>query len=185
MYNGCYYVGISGAQCTGKSSIVRKLAEEFDCVTTSESVSRRVAKRSNLDMNDLKFEDEIMREYVNIFKILEDVEDKVVVFDRTPMDVVAYVWAKTEDTDKVIHYRGIADSIMRERFDTIFIMNTDDFEYVDDGLRTRDYRDDLQWRLEALYTTINVTKLIVGGSLDERYKRVKDVVSFYCERLII
>jgi len=185
MYNGCYYIAISGAQCTGKSSIVRKIAEEFDCVTTSESVSRRVAKRSNLKTTDLKFEDEILREYVNIFKILEDVRDKVIIFDRSPMDVVAYVWVKTEDSEKTMYYRGITDSMMSRRFDIVFITNTDDFEYVDDGLRTRDYRDDIQWRLEALYSTINITKLILKGSWDERYKRVKDVVSFYCERLRI
>jgi len=183
MYNNCYYVAVSGAQCTGKSSIVRRIGKEFNCVLVSESVSRRVAKRSNLSTVDLKFEDELMREYVNIFRNLRDIRDKVIVFDRSPMDVVAYVWAKTENIEKVNYFRSIATSLMDERFDTVFILDSQDFEYVDDGVRTRDYRDEIQWRLEALYSGINITKLILKGSWDERFRRVKDVIEFYCRRV--
>lgn len=183
MFNNCIYIGLSGAQCVGKSSIIRKLADEFGCVMTVESVSREVAARSRLSTDDVEFNYEVSRKYVEIFKQLEDVKDEIILFDRTPYDGVAYVWARKFGLDEVIGFKRTADEIMSDRFDVIIILETDGMEYTDDGVRSLYLRDEIQWRLEALYASQRVPVLRIGGTWDERYEAVKKILLFWRDRL--
>lgn len=180
-------VGFTGAQCTGKSTLLRRCKD--DLLNSGpwefvDEVTRKVA-RSGHDINmlgDNMTQLHILKEHLDNHIMSGDV-----ILDRCIVDGFVYThWLFTRGVvDKWIDsYACNLLSYLGERLDVIFYTCPDDIPIEDDGVRSTDlqFRDGIidtynsllaeSWHLPGRDTWRHkVVRL--SGSVDERVDKIK------------
>jgi len=183
-------VSFTGAQSTGKTTLLNRLVEKNPNVTFVEEVTRRVKRLYDVPINEdggdvTQFL--IMADHVqNLFS--KDKSD-LTVFDRCAVDGVVYTrWLQLQGMVSAEVYSAcckIYDAII-DQYDVIFYTDPADVKLVDDGERSVnvDFRNDIiklfNDKLEGLDNVV-----VLSGSVEERLNTVKKTVEGLGKDIII
>ena len=183
-------VSFTGAQSTGKTTLLNNLVEKNPNVTFVEEVTRRVKRLYDVPINEdggdvTQFL--IMADHVqNLFS--KDKSD-LTVFDRCAVDGVVYTrWLQLQGMVSAEVYSAcckIYDAII-DQYDVIFYTDPADVKLVDDGERSVnvDFRNDIiklfNDKLEGLDNVV-----VLSGSVEERLNTVKKTVEGLGKDIII
>lgn len=177
-------VSFTGAQSTGKTTLLNHLVERNPDVTFVEEVTRRVKRLYDVPINEdggdvTQFL--IMADHVqNLFS--KD-KSELTIFDRCAVDGVVYTrWLQLEGMVSAEVYTAcckIYESII-DKYDVIFYTDPADVELVDDGERSanKKFRDDIiklfNDRLKQLDNVV-----VLSGTVEERLETVKKTVESF------
>jgi len=183
-------VSFTGAQSTGKTTLLNRLVEKNPDVTFVEEVTRRVKRLYDVPINEdggdvTQFL--IMADHIqNLFS--KDKSD-VTVFDRCAVDGVVYTrWLQLKGMVSDEVYAAcckIYDAIIGH-YDVIFYTDPADVELVDDGERSinKEFRDDIinlfDDKLKGLDNVV-----VLSGTVEERLNTVKKTVEGLGKDIII
>lgn len=154
-------IAISGAHNTGKTTLVKSFLYTWDNYETPEKTYRDILKEQNLDHSSKttpETQTAILNYFLDELQKYSSVDDKVV-YDRCPLDTLAYtIYAHGKGLDGFDN-KYVQDQIklVREsmRFlDIIFICKFDKSQQiVDDGVRDTDsgYLKEIDNIFESLY----------------------------------
>jgi len=179
----------TGAQCTGKTTLLKHLYKEngdYPFVFIPE-VTRLVKREYNMPINESGGDLTqllIMSEHVrNIFKNRADqlIRGLHLIFDRCALDGIVYshyllnegkINRSTFDACELIWKK------LKDRYDVIFYTSPDDVKLVDDGERSVDvrFRENII-NLFNMYMECYKGKIVtLRGSVKERLKTIKETL---------
>ena len=183
-------VSFTGAQSTGKTTLLNHLVELNPNVTFVEEVTRRVKRLYDVPINEdggdvTQFL--IMADHIqNLFS--KDKSD-LTVFDRCAVDGVVYTrWLQLQGMVSAEVYTACCkmyDAII-DRYDVIFYTDPADVKLVDDGERSVnvDFRNDIielfDDKLKGLDNVV-----VLSGNVEERLNTVKKTVEGLGKDIII
>ena len=183
-------VSFTGAQSTGKTTLLNHLVDKNPYVTFVEEVTRRVKRLYDVPINEdggdvTQFL--IMADHLqNLFS--KDKED-ITVFDRCAVDGVVYTrWLQLQGMVSDDVYRACCKvyDIVIDQYDVIFYTDPTDVELIDDGERSIDvgFRNDIiklfNDKLEGLDNVV-----VLSGTVEERLNTVKKTVEGLGKDIII
>jgi len=179
-------VSFTGAQSTGKTTLLNKIMDQNPYIDSIDEVTRRIKRDYDLPINEEGgdiTQSMIMSDHIaNVYrKVKGDV-----LLDRCAMDGVVYthwLYNKGKVSKEVLDWSRKIYTQLVERYDVIFYTSPDDVPLVDDGERSInvDFRkeildlfDDyiyglvLEGRADNIYT--------VRGTVEERLRYIKKVL---------
>ena len=179
-------VSFTGAQSTGKTTLLNKIMDQNPYIDYIDEVTRRIKRDYDLPINEEGgdiTQSMIMSDHIaNVYrKVKGDV-----LLDRCAMDGVVYthwLYNKGKVSKEVLDWSRKIYTQLVERYDVIFYTSPDDVPLVDDGERSInvDFRkeildlfDDyiyglvLEGRADNIYT--------VRGTVEERLRYIKKVL---------
>jgi len=183
-------VSFTGAQSTGKTTLLNHLVDKNPYVTFVEEVTRRVKRLYDVPINEdggdvTQFL--IMADHLqNLFS--KDKSD-VTVFDRCAVDGVVYTrWLQLQGmvSDEVYGACCRVYDAVIDQYDAIFYTDPADVELEDDGERSIDvgFRNDIiklfNDKLEGLDNVV-----VLSGTVEERLNTVKKTVEGLGRDIII
>lgn len=175
-------ISFSGAQSTGKSTLLQACKEIYKDYKFVDEVTRYVRRTYDVKIN------EIGGTETQLYILAEHIKnhlrtDENLILDRCILD--GYVYTKYQVTQgKVSHsvleaFNGVY-TVLIDKLDYIFYTDPSDVKLVDDGERSVDYkfRDDIIILFEDLITykmsPKNREKIVrLKGSVEERLKIIK------------
>ena len=166
-------IAFSGAQCTGKSTLMQSLIQYFPNYTFKANIVRDIAAKG-IPINELGNEDTQM---AIIQAHLDNLEIQNLVTDRCILDCVVYGEylaengkIRTNSIDSMLLGKHI------DEYDYIFYLPPE-IEIKDDGVRNTDkaFQASIH-RIFMQYIAHLDNVVIVKGSLDERIQQVMDVI---------
>lgn len=175
-------VSFSGAQSTGKTTLLNKCKEVYKDYKFVDEVTRYVRRTYDVKIN------EIGGTETQLYILAEHIKnhlrsDENLILDRCILD--GYVYTKYQVingkvSDQVLHaFNGVFPTLM-DRLDYIFYTDPADVKLVDDGERSVDFkfRDDIIEMFESLIkyrmSPKNREKIVrLSGTVDERMKTIK------------
>lgn len=183
-------VSFTGAQSTGKTTLLNRLVASNPDVTFVEEVTRRIKRLYDVPINedggDLT-QYLIMADHVQ--NLLSKDRSDITVLDRCAVDGVVYTrWLQLEGMVSDEVYRAcckIYDSII-DKYDVIFYTDPADVELVDDGERSVDvkFRNDIIRLFEGKLARLD-NVVVLSGTVEERLETVKKTVEGLGKDIII
>lgn len=175
-------VSFSGAQSTGKTTLLNKCKVIYKDYKFVDEVTRYVRRTYDVKINEIGGTETqlyILAEHIkNHLKL-----DENLMLDRCILD--GYVYTKYQVvngkvSEQVLHAFNNVFSLLIDRLDYIFYTDPSDVKLVDDGERSVDYkfRDDIIELFESLIThkmsPKNREKVIrLSGTVDERMNTIE------------
>ena len=179
-------ISFTGAQSTGKTTLLNRIMEVNPYIDSIDEVTRRIKREFNLPINedggDIT-QSMIMSDHIaNVYRKTSG----DILLDRCAMDGVVYThWLhnKGKVSKEVLDWARKVYSQLVERYDVIFLTSPDDVPLVDDGERSIniDFRKEI---LELFDKYINLLDqegranniYTVRGTVEERMKYIKKVL---------
>ena len=175
-------VSFTGAQSTGKTTLLNKCKEVYKDYKFVDEVTRYVRKTYDVKIN------EIGGTETQLYILAEHIKnhlkpDKNLILDRCILD--GYVYTKYQVvngkvSEQVLHAFNGVFAVLFDKLDYIFYTDPSDVKLVDDGERSVDYkfRDDIIELFESLIThkmsPKNREKVIrLSGTVEERMKTIE------------
>jgi len=179
-------ISFTGAQSTGKTTLLNSIKDLNPYLDSIDEVTRRIRREYNLPINedggDIT-QTMIMSDHIaNIFRKY----DSDVIFDRCVLDGVVYtqwLYNKGKVSKEVLQWAKKIYNTLIDKYDAIFVTSPDDVPLVDDGERSVDidfreeiidifnmYIDDMK-----IYSR-EVNLFVVEGSVEERMKYIKNIL---------
>ncbi len=183
-------VSFTGAQSTGKTTLLNHLVDKNPYVTFVEEVTRRVKRLYDVPINEdggdvTQFL--IMADHLqNLFA--KDKED-ITIFDRCAVDGVVYTrWLQLQGMVSDDVYRACCKvyDIVIDMYDVIFYTDPADVELIDDGERSVDvgFRNDIIKLFDSKLKGLD-NVVVLSGSVEERLNTVKKTVEGLGKDIII
>ncbi len=173
-------VSFTGAQSTGKTTLLNKIKGLNPNLNFIDEVTRRIKREYNLPINedggDIT-QSMIMTDHIaNMYRKY----DGDVILDRCAIDGVVYthwLYDKLLISEEVFNWSQLIYNQLKSKYDVIFYTSPEDVSLVDDGERSIDvqFRNDII-RLfeERLAESDNVVRL--SGTVNERLEYIKEVL---------
>ncbi|MDB4430316.1 ATP-binding protein [bacterium] len=173
-------VSFTGAQSTGKTTLLNKIRDLNPNLNFIDEVTRRIKREYDLPINedggDIT-QSMIMTDHIaNMYRKY----DGDVILDRCAVDGVVYthwLYDKLLISEDVFNWSQLIYNQLKSKYDVIFYTSPEDVSLVDDGERSIDvqFRNDII-RLfeERLAESDNVVRL--SGTVEERLKYIKEVL---------
>ena len=179
-------ISFTGAQSTGKTTLLNSIKDFNPYLDSIDEVTRRIKREYNLPINedggDIT-QTMIMSDHIaNIFRKY----DSDVIFDRCALDGVVYtqwLYNKGKVSKEVLQWAKKIYNTLIDKYDAIFVTRPEDVPLVDDGERSVDidfreeiidifnmYIDDIK-----IYSR-EVNLFVVEGSVEERMKYIKNIL---------
>jgi len=175
-------VSFTGAQCSGKSTLLNNCKEIYKDYKFVDEVTRYVRRTYDVKIN------EIGGTETQLYILAEHIKnhlkpDKNLMLDRCILD--GYVYTKYQVnqgkvSEQVLHAFNGVFGVLIDKLDYIFYTDPSDVKLVDDGERSVDYkfRDDIIDLFEDLITykmsPKNREKVIrLKGSVEQRMKTIE------------
>jgi len=179
-------ISFTGAQSTGKTTLLNLIKDLNPYLDSIDEVTRRIKREYNLPINedggDIT-QTMIMSDHIaNIFRKY----DSDVIFDRCALDGVVYtqwLYNKGKVSKEVLQWAKKIYNTLIDKYDAIFVTSPEDVPLVDDGERSVDidfreeiidifnmYIDDIK-----IYSR-KVNLFVVEGSVEERMKYIKNIL---------
>lgn len=164
-------VGFTGAQCTGKSTLLQECKNHMDGWSFVDEVTRKVARDGhdiNTDGNDMT-QLHILKEHLE-----NHTTSKNMILDRCIVDGYVYTkWLHDQGLVQpwIMKYARDLLSFLGERLDVIFYTCPDDIPFEDDGVRSTD----MQFRenILSIYNELLNNPYSVPGRNNWREKVVR------------
>ena len=175
-------VSFTGAQSTGKTTLLNKCKEVYKDYKFIDEVTRYVKKTYDVKIN------EIGGTETQLYILAEHIKnhlrsDENLILDRCILD--GYVYTKYQVingkvSEQVLHAFNGVYGVLMDKLDYIFYTDPSDVKLVDDGERSIDYkfREDIIAMFEDLITykmsPANREKIVrLSGTVDERMKIIE------------
>jgi nicotinamide riboside kinase len=176
-------VSFTGAQSTGKTTLLNKCKEVYKDYKFVDEVTRYVRKTYDVKIN------EIGGTETQLYILAEHIKnhlkpDENLILDRCILD--GYVYTKYQVvngkvSEQVLHAFNGVFAVLFDKLDYIFYTDPSDVKLVDDGERSVDYkfRDDIIFLFEDLInykmSPKNREKVIrLSGTVEERMKIIEE-----------
>ena len=176
-------VSFTGAQSTGKTTLLNKCKEVYKDYKFVDEVTRYVRKTYDVKIN------EIGGTETQLYILAEHIKnhlkpDKNLILDRCILD--GYVYTKYQVvngkvSEQVLHAFNGVFAVLFDKLDYIFYTDPSDVKLVDDGEPSVDYkfRDDIIFLFEDLInykmSPKNREKVIrLSGTVEERMKTIEE-----------
>lgn len=174
-------IALSGAQCTGKTTLLsalrndRKFENRF--IFVDEIV--RTLQKKGFKINEAGTDETqiaVMNEHVENTKLEGDV-----LVDRCALDCMAYtiwMWRHHKISRETYHncYKLFMDNIMK--YDVIFYLSPE-FDIIPDGTRSTNdsFRDEVVSIFEQLIKEFSLTVVRLTGTVEERLAAMKKILA--------
>ena len=179
-------ISFTGAQSTGKSTLLNKCKEEFgDKFEYFPEITRQLRHTCKVNINE---KGDNLTQFLIIAKHIENTliaqaAEKPSIFDRCILDGLVYTMYLHFEKNQVDELTlGLAIKVFNEyirKVDVIFYTDPKDVPLVKDGERSVDimFRDKIvnffEWAIQE-YKIDNVVKL--SGSVEQRMKTIKETL---------
>lgn len=175
-------VSFTGAQSTGKTTLLNKCKEVYKDYKFVDEVTRYVRRTYDVKIN------EIGGTETQLYILAEHIKNHLrpeenLMLDRCILDGYVYTKYQVNNgkvSEQVLHAFNGVYSVLIDKLDYIFYTDPSDVKLVDDGERSVDYkfRDDIIDIFESLITykmsPTNREKVIrLSGSVEERMKTIE------------
>ena len=169
-------IAITGAQSTGKSTLLDGLKKEYKDVQFIEEITRDL-KAQGYKINE-EGNDNTQVQIMNLHKKYSDLEGDVI-YDRCALDGIVYthyLYNQGNISEDVFQKSlGIFHEIINS-YDKICYLKPE-FDIVDDGERSVNikFRDDIVNIFDYYISTYNIEVDNLTGSVEERVQQFKEV----------
>ena len=178
-------IAFTGAQGTGKTTLIRALSNYLPNYTVYEELVRGLAKTSKVKINkeaDDASQDIISTEHLRV-AVESYYSNKNVIFDRCVLD--SYVYAKDSYDRKLIskscveYATSVIDIINRYYPYDMVIYIPPKLDLVEDGVRDTnvEYRDNIDSIFREVITWHKCNYTLTSVKLDERINEVVNIVN--------
>ena len=176
-------ISFSGAQSTGKTTLLNYLAERNPNIKFVPEVTRLIKREYNLPINEdgnVLTQMLIMAEHVrNAFHTDNKTVDTIL--DRCSMDGLIYThWLCDQGLDMVTYsFARIIYEQTISKYDVIFYTSPDDVKLVDDGERSVNvkFREEIISLFEKhLNDNLLPNVVVLRGSVEERLHTIKETL---------
>ena len=179
-------ISFTGAQSTGKTTLLNSIKDLNPYLDSIDEVTRRIKREYNLPINedggDIT-QTMIMSDHIaNIFRKY----DSDVIFDRCALDGVVYtqwLYNKGKVSKEILQWAKKIYNTLIDKYDAIFVTSPEDVPLVDDGERSVDidFRDEIidifnMYIDDMKIYSWEVNLFVVEGSVEERMKYIKNVL---------
>ena len=175
-------ISFSGAQSTGKTTLLNHLQERNTHIKFVPEVTRLVRRDYNLPINEdgndvtqLMIIGEHLR---NAYKISNESN----ILDRCSLDGLVYTYWLCQQHKVSMSVYSFAESIFNKtinKYDVIFYTSPEDVNLIDDGERSAnsDFRDDIIKLFESYILESNINIVRLSGTVEERLQTIKKTLN--------
>ncbi len=177
-------VSFTGAQSTGKTTLLNILKEKNKDIKFVDEVTRRIKRDYNLPINeDGNNLTQFMIMADHISNMYRKYDGELVILDRCVVDGLVYTQWLFANRKVNSAMNDIAIDIynsLYDKYDIIFYTDPADVELVDDGERSADkkFRDDIINSFEHRIKELN-NVVVLSGTVAERLDTVKKTFEKY------
>lgn len=177
-------ISFSGAQSTGKTTLLNHLQERNSHIKFVPEVTRLVRREYNLPINEegnnitqLMIISEHLR---NAYRL--DVDTTSYILDRCSLDGIVYTYWLCQQNNVRLDTFSFAEMIFREtikKYDVIFYTSPDDVKLIDDGERSVNtkFRDDIIKLFDMYISGLNINVVTLRGTVEERLQTIKQTLA--------
>ena len=177
-------VSFTGAQSTGKTTLLNILKSKNKDINFIDEVTRRINREYDLPINESGSTlTQLMIIADHIANIYRKYDSDLVILDRCIIDGLVYSEWLYDNNNISISMIDLATEIYHsiyKKYDIIFYTDPKDVELVDDGERSIDkqFRDDIissfDYRIKSLNNVV-----VLSGTVEERLETVKKTFEKY------
>jgi len=177
-------VSFTGAQSTGKTTLLNILKEKNKDIKFVDEVTRRIKRDYNLPINeDGNNLTQFMIMADHISNMYRKYDGELVILDRCVVDGLVYTQWLFNNRKVNSAMNDIAVDIynsLYDKYDIIFYTDPADVELMDDGERSADkkFRDDIINSFEHIIKELN-NVVVLSGKVEERLDTVKKTFEKY------
>ncbi len=177
-------VSFTGAQSTGKTTLLNILKSKNKDINFIDEVTRRINREYDLPINESGSTlTQLMIIADHVANIFRKYDSDLVILDRCIIDGLVYSEWLYDNNNISISMIDLATEIYHsiyKKYDIIFYTDPKDVELVDDGERSIDkqFRDDIissfDYRIKSLNNVV-----VLSGTVEERLETVKKTFEKY------
>ena len=177
-------VSFTGAQSTGKTTLLNILKSKNKDINFIDEVTRRISREYNLPINeDGGNLTQLMIMADHIANVYKKYDGELVILDRCVVDGLVYTQWLFANRKVTSSMNDIAINIynsLYDKYDIIFYTDPADVELVDDGERSADkkFRNDIINSFEHRIKELN-NVVVLSGTVEERLETVKKTFEKY------
>lgn len=177
-------ISFSGAQSTGKTTLLNHLMARNQHIQFVPEITRLVKRHYNLPINeegnDISQMLIITEHLRNAFK--RDIDTTPYILDRCSLDGVVYTYWLCQQKAINLSVFSMAETVFRktiDRYNVIFYTSPKDVTLVDDGERSinKQFRDDIIDIFDMYINNMNINVVNLSGSVEERLRTIKDTLN--------
>ena len=171
-------ISFSGAQSTGKTTLLNKLKEDKNLSNYKfiDEITRNIQRKGYKinEMGDSETQKLIMDSH------LENSEFENAILDRCSLDGLCYteyLYNKGNISEDVMNYtRDVFEKTIR-KYDVIFYLKPE-FEIVDDNIRStnKEFQNEIVKLFDKNIEKYNVNVIQLTGSVEERLKTIYEYI---------
>jgi len=172
---------ITGAQGTGKSTILHCFEDKMDVVT---EVVRNLSKDKNIKVNE-RGDEEGQDMIFNTYKEIFNNKKGPFISDRGLTDVMSYTCylMRTGKVSEEFLQKQVNEFIdfQDNNKDIVYFYTPIEFDVVDDGFRSlnEDFRKEIDKNIKDFLIGFNVDYIEVKGTVEERVETIENVMRSY------
>lgn len=181
-------ISFTGAQSTGKTTLLNLIRDKNYDFNYVDEVTRRIKREYNLPINegggDIT-QSMIMADHIaNVYR---KGDHDVTVLDRCAVDGVVYtqwLYNNGQVEKATLDHAKLMFEMLIEEYDAIFITSPIDVELVDDGERSTniEFREDIQSLFDMYIGHLMVDNkdknvFVVAGTVEERMNYIQKVLA--------
>jgi nicotinamide riboside kinase len=178
-------VSFSGAQCTGKSTLLQRCKDIYKDYTFVDEVTRLVRREYKVDINELGGNETqlyILSEHIKNHFLHKD----NIIMDRCILDGYVYTRYLVEESkvsSSILAAFNSLFNVLYSRLDYVFYTDPSDVKLVDDGERSVDIK--FRERIISIFDDVvnyklsddNRKKIIkLSGTVEERLKTIQNIL---------
>lgn len=175
-------ISFSGAQSTGKTTLLNHLKERNDHINFVPEVTRLIKREYGVDINEAGSEMTQALIITEHFKNINDHKQKYrsTILDRCILDGIVYTWWLEDNKGLSEWCYNYAEHVFKKysgSYDVIFYTHPDDVEIEDDGERSTDiqFRNDIIKEFN-LFMTVCDNVVVLRGTVEERLQTIKETL---------
>ena len=177
-------VSFTGAQSTGKTTLLNILKNKNKDINFIEEVTRRINREYDLPINESGNSlTQLMIIADHVANLYRKYDSDLVILDRCIIDGLVYSEWLYDNNNISISMIDLAMEVYHsiyKKYDIIFYTDPKDVELVDDGERSinKQFRDDIISSFEYRIKSIN-NVVVLSGTVEERLETVKKTFEKY------
>ena len=177
-------VSFTGAQSTGKTTLLNILKSKNKDINFIDEVTRRINREYDLPINESGSTlTQLMIIADHVANIFRKYDSDLVILDRCIIDGLVYSEWLYDNNNISISMIDLATEIYHsiyKKYDIIFYTDPKDVELVDDGERSinKHFRDDIINSFEHRIKELN-NVVVLSGTVEERLETVKKTFEKY------